>query len=152
VWRAFGCAGLVAVAGSHACVVLGAQRRSDGEAVKLLVFASIALAALDTGGGIVPISGLNDDVGEGAAKLLAVSLVLLLLTTLLPPIIRRLEPSPPAPMRAADTRDDALILLSREVHTIADRIDELSRGPALRGPEIRHEAQRLRNLARSFQT
>jgi hypothetical protein len=148
LWRAFGCAGVLAVAGSHACVTLGARRRSDTDAVKLLVNSSLVLACIDTLGALLPIVGLIDEVGEGGAKFFGVTLVLLLLTTLLSPLIRRLQ----APREAEPApRGDALELLTDEVATIADRIEELARGPALRTPEIRREAQRLRNLARSFQ-
>ena len=148
IWRSFGSAAVVAIAGSHACVVLGARRRSDSDLVKLLVASSLVLAVIDTIGGLLPIAGLIEEVGEGGAKFFGVTLVLLLLTTLLPPLIRRLEPSREAP---AAPRQDAVGLLADEVATIAERIDELARGPALRTPEIRREAERLRNLARSFQ-
>jgi len=148
IWRSFGCAAVLAIAGSHACVVLGARRRSDSDLVRLLVISSIVLAAIDTIGGLLPIVGLIEEVDEVGAKFFGVTLVLLLLTSLLPPLIRRLEPSREAP---AGPRHDAIDLLTEEVATIADRIEELARGPALRTPEIRREAERLRNLARSFQ-
>jgi hypothetical protein len=151
IWRAFGCSGLIAVAGSHACVVVGARRPTDGEGIRMLVSASIVLATLDTVGALIPLSGLADDVDEGAAKLFAASLVLLLLTTLLPPILRRLERTPRHASAPGRAREDALILLASEVETIADRIDELSRDGALRLPEVRRETQRMRELARSFQ-
>jgi hypothetical protein len=77
-----------------------------------------------------------------------VTLVLLLLTTLLQPLMRRLQPSTGA---AESPRRDGLELLADEVATIANRIEDLARGPALRTPEIRREAERLRKLARSFQ-
>jgi drug/metabolite transporter (DMT)-like permease len=35
VWRAFGCVALVGIAGSHACAVLGAERRTDTDAIRL---------------------------------------------------------------------------------------------------------------------
>jgi hypothetical protein len=148
IWRAFGCASILAIAGSHACVVLGARRRSDTDAVNLLVAGSLVLAGIDTFGGLLPVAGVIDEVGEAGAKFFGATLVLLLLTTLLQPLIRRLQPTRGA---AAAPRRDALELLTEEVATIADRIDELARGPALRTPEIRREAERLRDLARSFQ-
>ena len=81
-------------------------------------------------------------------KLFAVSLVLLVLTSLLPPLLRRIQPARARPPAGGH---EALDLLTEEVATIADRIDDLARGPGLRTPEIRREAERLRNLARSFQ-
>jgi hypothetical protein len=134
IWRSFGCASVLAIAGSHA--------------VDLLVTSSLVLAAIDTFGGLLPITGIVDEVGEAGAKFFGVTLVLLLLTTLLQPLMRRLEPSRSA---AEAPRRDGLELLADEVATIADRIEDLARGPALRTPEIRREAERLRKLARSFQ-
>ena len=89
-----------------------------------------------------------DEVGEAGAKFFGVTLVLLLLTTLLQPVMRRLGPSPSA---TGGPRREGLELLAEEVATIAERIEDLARGPALRTPEIRAEAERLRKLARSFQ-
>jgi hypothetical protein len=39
VWRAFACVAVLGVAGAHACVMLGARRRTDSEAVRLLTLA-----------------------------------------------------------------------------------------------------------------
>ena len=63
IWRSFGCASVLAIAGSHACVVLGARRRSDSQAIDLLVTSSLVLAAVDTFGGLLPITGSVDEVG-----------------------------------------------------------------------------------------
>jgi len=145
VWRAFGVTGLLAIAGSHACVVLGARRPSDSDAVRALVVTSLALAAFDTLGGILPISGLTDDVVDGMAQILAATLVLLVLTTVLPPILRRIQR--PAPRGSAT----AIQRFAGEVEEAADRIEKLNRGPSNRAPEIRREIERLRDLARSFQ-
>jgi hypothetical protein len=48
VWRAFGVVAVLGVAGSHACVMLGAMRRTDGEAIRLLTLSSVSLSAFDT--------------------------------------------------------------------------------------------------------
>jgi hypothetical protein len=144
IWRAFGCAAVLAVAGSHACLVLGARRPSDSDVVRFLVIASVVLAVCDTVGALLPISGLAEDA-EDLAQLFAATLVLLVLTTVLPPLLRRLQrPADAAPRTAAQR-------FAGEVEAVAERIDELSRGPSNRAPEIRREAERLRNLARSFQ-
>jgi hypothetical protein len=144
-WRAFGCSAVLAVAGAHACLVLGARRPTDSDALAALVFGSLAFAVLDTVGAILPISGLMEDVDDGTAKLLAATLVLLVLTSVLQPLLRRLQrPSTGSPQTAVER-------LASEVETIARRIDELNRGPSVRAPEIRREVERLRRLARSFQ-
>jgi hypothetical protein len=145
IWRAFGCTGVLAVAGSHACLVLGARRSTDSDVVRLLVVASIALSALDTLGALLPISGLAEDVAGDAAQLLAAGLVLLVLTSVLPPILRRLQ------VASATAPTTAMQRFAGEVEAAAERIEELSRGPSNRAPEIRREAERLRDLARSFE-
>jgi len=96
---------------------------------------------------VLPIAGIVDEVDPGA-QFFGVTLVLLVFTSLLPPLLRRLEPA-----RAGSTRprQEALDVLTEEVATIADRIEHLASGPALRTPEIRREAERLRKLARNFQ-
>ena len=143
LWRGFGCAGILAVAGSHACLVLGARRSDDSETIGAMVAVSLLAAGIDATAGIVAVSGLADDVGDGTAQLIAICLVVLVLTTVLPPILRRLAPASetaaPTPLRPAG-----------EMLAIADRIDELGRDPGLRAPEIRRETDRLRRLARQF--
>jgi hypothetical protein len=153
VWRAFGCAGVLGLAGSHACLVLGASRRSDSDAVRSLTTASIVLGALDALGAILAITGLTSDVEEAWARLFGAGLVLLVLTSVLPPILRRMQTRVPAPQAPGTnpSRDEALDFLASEVVQIADRIDVLNRDPGLRAPEIRAEVERLRNLAKAFQ-
>jgi hypothetical protein len=144
IWRAFGCTSVLAVAGAHACVVLGARRPSDSDLIRSLVVASVALAVLDTVGALLPISGLAEDVAGDLAQLFAATLVLLVLTSVLPPIMRRIQtPSVTAPRTAMQR-------FAGEVEAVADRIDELNRGPSDRAPEIRREVERLRDLARTF--
>lgn len=136
-WRAWGCLLILTVAGSHACLVLMARRRTDGDAVRLLVTVSLATAAIDSFFGLLAVSGLADEPSEGFGELLAALIVVLLFSTLVPPILRRLQRSSPAPQG-----------FPGEVIAIADRIDELGRGPGLRTPEITRETERLRRLAK----
>jgi len=143
LWRAFGCAGILAVACSHACLVLGARRPGDSQAVRALVVISLVAAAVDATAMVVLVSGLAEYDDDGSPQLIAICLVVLVLTTVLPPILRRLAPSEaagvPAPSGPAG-----------EMLAIADRIDELGRGPGLRSPQIRRETERLRRLAREL--
>ena len=136
-WRAWGCLLIITVAGSHACLVLMARRPGDGDAVRLLVTVSLATAAIDSLFGLLAVSGIADEPSEGFGELLAALVVVLLFSTLVPPILRRLQRSSPAPQGFAG-----------EVIAIADRIDELGRGPGLRTPEITRETERLRRLAK----
>jgi hypothetical protein len=145
VWRAFGVAAILGIAGSHACAVLGARRPSDTAAVLAVVYTSLVLAVLDTVGGVLPVSGLVEDVDEEMVKFLAATLVLLVLTTVLPPILRRMQ------RPSAGGRTTEIQRFAGEVEEVAERIAELNRGPSHRAPEIRREVERLRDLARSFQ-
>jgi hypothetical protein len=138
-WRWFGSAALAALAGSHASLVSGARRRTDVLAVAALAGTSILLAVVDAGAGILAVSGAVDD-GEGFGQVGAALVVLLLLTTALPPILRRIQrpaATPPSEGFAA------------EVRAAADRIETLNADPGNRAPEIARECARLRELARA---
>jgi hypothetical protein len=121
--------------------------RRGSDLVRLLTFSSIGFAAFDTVAVILPVAELVDDIDEPWARISGTALVLLVLTSILPPILRRLQPVPrPAP--AANGSDD---FLASAVVQIADRIDLLNSDPGNRAPEIRAEVNRLRNLAQSFE-
>jgi hypothetical protein len=150
LWRAFGCFGVLAVAGSHACVMLAARRPRDSDAIQLLTLASLAFSAIDTTAAILPIAGLVDDVNEGWARLVGATLVLLVLTSVLPPILRRMQPAT-APATANGKPDAAPDFFATAVVQIVDRIDVLNADPGNRSPEIAAELKRLRSLAQSFE-
>jgi hypothetical protein len=150
LWRAFGCFGVLAVAGSHACVMLAARRPRDTDAIRLLTIASLAFSAIDTTAAILPIAGLVDDVNEGWARLVGATLVLLVLTSVLPPILRRMQPAT-APATANGKPDAAPDFFATAVVQIVDRIDVLNADPGNRSPEIAAELKRLRSLAESFE-
>jgi hypothetical protein len=151
VARAFGSFAVAAFGGAHACVVLGAGRRSDGPAIRRLTRASLALVAIDTVGVILPITGLLTDVGEATARLFGASLVLLVLTTVLPPILRRTQAAAPAVAQSNGHGPEGEEFLAGAVVRIVDRIDALNSDPGNRAPEIRAELDRLRKLAQSFE-
>lgn len=162
LWRWWGAATLTAFACSHASLMAGSFRESDGAAVRLLGITSIALATLDSGIGILAIAEAFEDVEEGAAQGLAVLVILMLLTTALTPIVRRLQRQGPgaspaaaasaAPAAATAPRSDAPApaTLAAEVIAAAERIEALNADPGNRAPEIRREVQRLRELARTY--
>ena len=152
VWRWFGCIGVLAVAGSHACVMLGARRRDDSDAIRLLTLSSLGLGAFDGVALILPLAELVDDVDEPWPNIFGASLVLLVLTTVLPPVLRRAQPvARPAP-GANGNGGPADEFLASAVIRIADRIDLLNSDPGNRAPEIQAEVNRLRKLAQSLES
>lgn len=149
--RAWGAFSVAAFGGAHACVVLGAARRGDSPAVQRLTRASLVLVAIDTVGVILPIVGLINEVGEAGGRLFGASLVLLVLTTVLPPILRRTQVAPAPAAELNGNRPESDEFLASAVLRIADRIDVLNSDPGNRSPEIRAEVDRLRKLAQSFE-
>jgi hypothetical protein len=143
--RAWGVATIVALACSHASVVLRGVRASDTSAISALVACSIALGALDATAGSLAVVGAADvDEDDPVVRLMAVTVVLLLLTTALPVLLRRLgSPEEPAPAWPA-SRGSALERLAAEVVVATERIEGLSDPDA-----VRAECRRLRELARS---
>jgi hypothetical protein len=162
VWRWFGSAALAAFACSHASLVSGASRSSDSVAIRNLGTASMALGAIDAFCGIIVVSGAVDEVADDFGQAIAVLVVLLMLSTALPPILRRLQRTAPAPdplagvaRPAAEARisshlDPAPAPLATEVLATAERIEALNADPGNRAPEISRECERLRALARSY--
>lgn len=170
-WRLFASVALAAFAGSHVSIVSRGLRAWDSLAVQVLAHTSIALALGDALLGILATSGAVEEVDEGPAQLMAVLVILLVLTTALPPILRRLQRRVAAPGRSGDppataggagvdrgASDPAATGASYErtspgmaveVLAAADRIEALNADPGNRSPEIRRECERLRGLARS---
>ena len=139
VWRTFGCVSILAIAGSHACLMLGALRPGDAPVVRLLTISAVGFAAFDGLAVILPLAGLVDGIDEPWPRLFGAVLVLLVLTSVLPPIMRRMKPAAKlAPTASA-------------VIQIADKIEALNGDPGNRSPEIQTEVDRLRNLVQSFE-
>jgi hypothetical protein len=147
LWRAFAITGLLTLCGSHASLVLRARRRADPPLIRALVAFSIGGIVLDTLVLDVGILGAIDDVSDGVVRGLAVVLVLSVLATLLPPILRALQNVPdrrvydafgrqPEP-EALGTRE-----LAEELAAAADRLDAVTTPD-----EARREAAALRDLA-----
>jgi hypothetical protein len=151
VWRAFGCVAVLGIAGSHAGVMLGALRRGDTDVVRLLTLSSIGFAAFDTLAVILPLAELVDDFDEPWPRIFGAALVALVLTSVLPPILRRMQPAArPAPSANGNVSQSEDFPASAVIQ-IADKIDALNSDPGNRAPEIRAELKRLRNLAQSFE-
>jgi hypothetical protein len=149
--RAFGCFAVAGLGGAHACVMLGSLRRGDSEAVRRITHASVTLGAIDTVAVILPLSALVTDASDAVGRLFGASVVLLVLTTVLPPILRRTQPAPSAAAADNGRRHASDEFLASAVVKIADKIDALNSDPGNRAPEIRVEVERLRKLAQSFE-
>ena len=160
LWRAWGCTGLAALASSHACVVSAARRSTDTGLIDAIASVSIATAVGDAFLLGLAVAGVVDDIDEGMAQFMGVLVIVLLLTSVLPPIMRRLEPAPASAQRvpspparetaSAPRAERASAALAAEVLAAADRIQELNADAGNRAPEIRRECERLRQLARSY--
>jgi hypothetical protein len=149
LWRTFACFALVAFACSHASLVTAARRVTDGAAVGALCTISIVLGAVDALLGIIAASSALEPVDEGFVELVAVLVILLVLTTVLQPIARRIASAPPE--RAEEPAAARVPQpFAAEVLAAADRIDALNADPGNLEPEIRREVERLRQLARAY--
>ncbi len=161
-WRWFGSVALGALACSHVSLVSGALRSTDGPTVRTLSTASMALGLSDAFFGVLAVSRAVEEVEEGLGQMMAVLVILLLLTTALPPILRRLQrtglaadssargPAPSAGTPPSSCPAPAPMTLATEILAAADRIEALNGDPGNRAPEIRRECERLRELARSY--
>jgi len=149
LWRAFGIAGLLALWGSHASLVLRVQRRDDPPLISALVWTSIATAAFDMLVADVAILAIVDDVSEGFVRLAAVVLVIMVLSTALPPLLRRTAGSQARaasdafgrPASAPETKL-TMVTLSDELVAAASRLDAIKTRA-----DVRREADSLRDLA-----
>lgn len=146
-WQWFGCAGLATLASSHASLVTGALRDGDTPAIRGLTTASVALGTVDASFGILAISEAVDSVDVAVGQLVAVLVILLLLTTALPPILRRLQRTPAAPAARAQT---PRLQHTTEIMSAIDHIEALNADPGNHAPEIRRECERLRQLMRAY--
>ena len=157
LWRTFGCFGFAAFACSHAALVTGARRRTDGPAVDALFAASLVLGAADALFGVLGASGAVDRIDRGVVELIAVTVILLVLTTVLQPIARRPASPRPAGDEASVPASVPVPSAPREpqgfaaaVLAAADRIDAFNGDPGNRAPDIRREVERLRELVRIY--
>ena len=154
LWRTFGCFALVAFACSHASLVTAARRSTDGPAVSALCTISIVLGVADALIGVLAASGALESVDEGFVELVASLVILLVLTTVLQPIARRIASEPPVRAEPHDRAEHPAAArapqpFAAEVLAVADRIDALNAGPGNVEPQIRREVERLRQLARA---
>lgn len=151
LWQWFGCAALATLACSHASLVSATLRPGDSPAVRGLATTSMGLAMVDAFFGILAVSEAVDEVDDAFGQFMAVLVILLLLTTALPPILRRLQrPSPTPIARPSAAAPAPPLQLAAELLAAIDQIGALNADPGNRGPEIRRECERLRQLIRAY--
>jgi hypothetical protein len=145
LWRAFGIAGLGALWSSHASLVTRARRPADTPLLRRLTALSIVTLGIDTAVGVVALLGLLDGVdGEPFARVLGALLVITVLATALPPILRRIAaPRPGRPAAVLPDWPGAPGALAVEVAEAAERLSAMELPP-----QARAEVARLRDLAR----
>jgi hypothetical protein len=133
-WRAFGVCGLLALWASHASLVVGALRARDTGVIRPLAAIGVGALAIDTSFAILAVLGQFDDADlESGGRALAALLVVALLCSVLPPLIRRLQRAPVAPVPGNELADG--------VAAVADRL-----GAMELPPQARAEVARLREL------
>lgn len=145
-WRAWGVAALASLWTSHASLMLRALRSDDSTGVAWLTGVSVVTLGIDTSIGMVAVVGALEDVdSEPIERALSVLLVITLLSTALPPILRRLqrreETTPGAAAFGAPRRVGGL---AGEVAEVAARLEAMDLPPRARA-----EVDRLRRLARN---
>ena len=154
LWRWFGSVALAALACSHVSLVSGALRNTDSPSIRLLSVTSITLGLTEAFFGILAVSGAVEEVDDGFGQVMAVLVILLLLTTALPPILRRLQrtalasaprapaTSPTLKPSASSQRSLAPLPLATEVLATADRIQALNDREGCQSAEITRECER----------
>jgi hypothetical protein len=148
-WRAFGTVAFLALWSAHASLVVRARRPTDSATIRLLSGVSIVTLGIDSSVGALAALGALDDVNaDWAGNLLAALIVIGLLSTALPPLLRRLQGSassapPPAAATAFGTPRSMRNGLAQEVAQVAERLGAMNLPP-----EARAEVARLRELVR----
>jgi hypothetical protein len=133
-------------------------RPTDSELVRLLSLSAVGLAVFDALAVILPLAEVFDDIEDPWPRIFGASLVLLVLTTILPPLLRRMQPTSQPAASASGSGPSASAngcgadeFLATAVIRIADKIELLNGDPGNRAPEIQAEVNRLRKLAQSFE-
>jgi hypothetical protein len=91
LWRGSACASVLAIAGGHASLMLRGRRPTDSALVEIVTLSSLAFGSIDAVGALLPLAELVDEIDESWARILGSVLVLLIVTTVLAPLLRRLQ-------------------------------------------------------------
>lgn len=146
LWRAFGIAGLAALWTSHAALMLRARRSDDSTAVGWLTAVSVVTLGIDTSIGMLAVLEALDDVdSDPIERGLSALLVVTLLSTALPPLLRRLQrKAATSPATTAFGTPRRARGFAGEVAEVAARLEAMDLPPRARA-----EVARLRDLARN---
>jgi hypothetical protein len=118
--------------------VLRALQPADRPAVRWLTGVSIVTLGVDTSVGVLAVLGVLEDFNEGLVRGLAALVVVTLVSSALPPVLRRVQRS-----AAPAASPSAPRSLAEEVSEAVDRLDGMELPPPARA-----EVARLRRLAR----
>lgn len=146
-WRAFGALAVLALAASHASLVFSARRASDSPAITNLTVISVLTASVDAILALIAIVGLVHHISSSETRLAAVLVITMLLSTALPPILRRATSS----TKSRDARRPFTTSLGgaaqAELREVARRLEQLAPRTGDLAHEIQREAVTLRELA-----
>ncbi len=146
-WRAFGALAVLTLAGSHASLVLSARRASDSPVITNLTVISVLSASVDAILAMIAIVGLDHHISSSEIRFAAVLIITMLLSTALPPILRRATRSTDAPDADLTFATPLSERAPAELREIAHRLERLAPGGGRVAHEIQREAARLRHLA-----
>ncbi|WP_170179436.1 hypothetical protein [Solirubrobacter pauli] len=135
LWQSWGVAAVTALWASHWSLVLRLRRTTDSPAVQAVWKASIVATTVVMLAGNLAIAEVVGDISDGLARAFGVVLVIGVLTTALPPIMRKLAGD------AANARLSADELV-RELAEAARRVERITVAE-----DARREADSLRRLA-----
>ena len=146
-WRAWGTVALLSLATSHASLVLSARRASDSSMITHLTVTSVLAASVDALLAAAAIVGLVQHATSVEIRFAAVLVIALLLSTALPPILRRATPSTGVGRPRAEVPTPHGAPAPAELHEIAHRLEQLAPRTGGLAHEITWEAARLRAVA-----
>ena len=146
-WRAFGALAVLTLAASHASLVLGARRSSDAPAITNLTVISVLTASADAILALIAIVGLVRHISSSETRLAGVLVITMLLSTALPPILRRAASSTNSREARRPLRTPLGGAAQTELREVAHRLEQLAPRTGDLAHGIQREAVRLRELA-----
>ena len=146
-WRAFGVVAVLTLAASHTSLVLSARRTTDSALITNLTVISVLTALVDATLAAIAIIGLVHDVTSTEIRLAAILVISMLLSTALPPILRRATPPPGTPGSGRALATPQSFAVPAELRDIADRLELIAPSAGGLADDIQQQAGRIRRLA-----